>query len=194
MNAAVRQAGDTQLAATTERPSTDRVTTISRPLIIGYGNPLRTDDGVGWHVANLLAADQRAAGIDVIAAHQLAPEYAEDLHAASTVVLVDAQLDGCPPLAPGECAVREITPDPFPAGGWTHHRTPGGLAALARDLYGSIPPMLAVGVGVATIGSGDELSPQVGQALPTITDLVLRLATRAIAAHDQPSTKEQHHA
>ena len=28
-------------------------------LVIGYGNPLRSDDGVGWHAASLLATDAR---------------------------------------------------------------------------------------------------------------------------------------
>ena len=26
-------------------------------LVVGYGNSLRGDDGVGWHAARLLAAD-----------------------------------------------------------------------------------------------------------------------------------------
>lgn len=195
MITAERCGAATQSTATVLVPAAERPTTIARPLIIGYGNPLRTDDGVGWQVAARLAADPRAAGIDVIAAHQLAPEYAEDLHAASLVVLVDAQLDGHPPPAPGACTIRQILPRAGAAtGGWTHHRTPSGLAALARDLYGSVPPVRAVGVGVASLGPGDRLSPQVDQALPAIADLVLRLATRATNAHLYPPVKEQEHA
>ena len=32
----------------------------SRVLVVGYGNALRTDDGLGWHVADLLAADRHS--------------------------------------------------------------------------------------------------------------------------------------
>ena len=37
---------------------------VAASLVIGYGNPLRSDDGVGWHVAERLADDPRLAGVD----------------------------------------------------------------------------------------------------------------------------------
>ena len=33
-------------------------------LVIGYGNVLRSDDGIGWHVAERLAEDPRFDGVD----------------------------------------------------------------------------------------------------------------------------------
>ena len=62
-------------------------------LVIGYGNALRTDDGVGWHAARLLAGDPRLADVVVVAEHQLAPELAFDLSLASLVVLLDASTE-----------------------------------------------------------------------------------------------------
>ena len=59
-------------------------------LVVGYGNPLRSDDGIGWHAADLLATDPRLAGAQVLTHHQLAPELAEDISRASLVVLVSA--------------------------------------------------------------------------------------------------------
>jgi hydrogenase maturation protease len=59
-------------------------------LVVGYGNSLRGDDGVGWHAAGRLAADPRLAGARVLARHQLTPELAVDVAQASLVVLVDA--------------------------------------------------------------------------------------------------------
>ena len=59
-------------------------------LVIGYGNPLRGDDGAGWKAAELLAEDPRLAGAVVLARHQLTPELADDVSRASLVVLVDA--------------------------------------------------------------------------------------------------------
>ena len=42
-------------------------------LVIGYGNPLRSDDGLGWHVAGRLAHDPRLAGAEMRLAEPLPP-------------------------------------------------------------------------------------------------------------------------
>jgi len=42
-------------------------------LIIGIGNPLRSDDGVGWVVAEQLTRDSDASS-DVLTVYQLTPE------------------------------------------------------------------------------------------------------------------------
>jgi hypothetical protein len=48
-----------------------------RVLIIGYGNPLRTDDGLGWRAAYRLAASLKDAPVEALAVHQLTPELGE---------------------------------------------------------------------------------------------------------------------
>jgi hydrogenase maturation protease len=163
--------------------------TRSRPLVIGYGNSLRRDDGIGWHVARLVAADPAAAGVDVIAAHQLTPELAYDLHRASGVVLVDA-VAGCRE-PPGRCLVRRLGAGPTPVvpaqgtgptsgtharGGFSHHCAPETLAVLARELYGSVAPVTVVGVAVGSVDQGDTLTAQVASEVPTIVGLVIDLA------------------
>jgi len=180
---------------------------LRRPLIIGYGNSLRSDDGIGWHVANALRDDPRTAGIDVIASHQLTPELAEDLHRASLVVLVDARVDGSPPPLPGHCEVSRVSApakaaagapaepgtgartEPGAGGASTHHCTPRYLATLAEQLYGRVAPLKLVGVGVASIDDGDQLTPAVAAAVPSIVDLVLDLIGDAKPA---PSFPEDH--
>ena len=104
-------------------------------LVVGYGNPLRSDDGIGWHAAGLLATDPRLDGARVLARHQLVPELAADVSQASLVVLVDAAAEG----DPGSVAVRRIgSPPPTPIT-WSHHLTPDTLAGLADALYGAVP-------------------------------------------------------
>ena len=75
-------------------------------LVVGYGNPLRSDDGVGWRAAQLLATDPRLAGARVLARHQLVPELALDVSRAPLVVLVDAAADG----DPGSVSLRWVRP------------------------------------------------------------------------------------
>jgi hydrogenase maturation protease len=137
-------------------------------LVVGYGNPLRGDDGIGWHAARLLADDPRLAGARVLACHQLAPELAEDVSQASLVVLLDAAAEG----DPGSVAVRQIEPRPATPATWSHHLDPETLAGLAQTLYGAVPPIVLVSVAAATFAEGDGLSSALQQALPGVVETV----------------------
>jgi hydrogenase maturation protease len=75
---------------------------MARVLIVGYGNPLRGDDGLGWHAAEALRAALPEA--EILAVHQLTPELAEDASRAELVIFLDAAETG----APGEWRCREI--------------------------------------------------------------------------------------
>jgi hydrogenase maturation protease len=136
-------------------------------LVVGYGNPLRGDDGIGWHAARLLADDPRLAGARVLACHQLAPELAEDVSQASLVVLLDAAEGD-----PGSVSVRQIEPRPATPATWSHHLDPETLAGLAQTLYGAVPPIVLVSVAAATFAEGDGLSSALQQALPGVVETV----------------------
>ena len=137
-------------------------------LVIGYGNVLRADDGVGWHVAERLADDPRLLRATLLHVHQLTPELALDVSQASVVVLVDAQHGP----DPGTFRVDRVAPVEDVATTWSHHLDPSSLVGLARELYGSAPEVYTVGVGVASLDAGDELSPAVEAAVPAIADAV----------------------
>jgi hydrogenase maturation protease len=139
-------------------------------LVIGYGNGLRSDDGAGWHVADRLLADARAAGTEVVRGHQLMPEYALDVSRASVVVFVDASNE----LAPGAVAVRSVAPAAEPSA-WSHHLTPAALLALSRELYGTTPSASLVSIGAASFDVGDRLSAVVEDALPVALDAVMAI-------------------
>jgi hydrogenase maturation protease len=142
-------------------------------LIVGYGNPLRSDDGIGWHAARLLATDPRLDGARVLARHQLAPELAEDVSRASLVVLVDAAADA----DPGSISVRRIgSPSPTPIT-WSHHLTPETLAGLADALYGAVPPIVLVSVAAESFAEGDGLSSALKQALPDVVEVIVGVVT-----------------
>jgi hydrogenase maturation protease len=150
-------------------------------LVIGYGNALRSDDGVGVHAAGMLARDPRLARADVRAAVQLAPELAADLAEASLVVLVDATVEA----APGEVVVRRVAgsggadgPPGGASGATSHHVGVEELVALAAELYGAAPEVVVVSVGVTTMDVGEALSPTVAAALPGVADAVADLVAR----------------
>jgi hydrogenase maturation protease len=146
-----------------------------RALVVGYGNLLRTDDGVGRYVAERLAGDARLARATVLGVHQLAPELALDISQADLVVFIDA---GQGP-ASGDFTIRRLERTEDAGTTWSHHLEPAGLLAVADELYGHAPEAWVVAVGVESVEVGDRLSPAVEAALPGIVDAIAEL----IAGH-----------
>ena len=142
-------------------------------LVVGYGNPLRTDDGVGWHVAERLADDPRLEGVAVLRRHQLTPELALDISAASRVVLVDARHG----LVAGTFTVARVERAEGSATTWSHDLGPPSLIALADELYGRVPAVVLVSCGVHSLEIGDRLSPAVEAAVPRVVDAVADLVS-----------------
>jgi hydrogenase maturation protease len=140
--------------------------------VIGYGNSLRNDDGVGRYVAERLAGDPRLAGAIVIGVHQLAPELALDVSRADLLVLVDA---GGGPAA-GTFTIEPLERSDRSRTRWSHHLDPASLLALADELYGCSPATWVVTVGIESIEVGDHLSPAVEAVLPTVVESIVELA------------------
>jgi hydrogenase maturation protease len=64
-----------------------------RTVVIGYGNPLRQDDGIGWRAAELLEQALPAGSAEIIRCHQPTPVLAANLPRASVVVFLDGACD-----------------------------------------------------------------------------------------------------
>ncbi|HEX8924446.1 MAG TPA: hydrogenase maturation protease [Terriglobales bacterium] len=111
-------------------------------LIIGYGNPLRGDDGVGPAVIEELANSPIAARAELLQRHQLGPELAEQVAAADAVIFIDASAIG----TPGEIRTRKLQAPEVATSDLTHHVSPEVLLATARELYGRAPKAALVTV------------------------------------------------
>lgn len=132
-----------------------------RLLVIGYGNPLRGDDGFGYRAA------ERIPG--AIAVHQLTPELVEPIARADRVVFLDATAEG----APGEIRRRAVHPAAAESG-FTHHATPEALLSGAIALYGRAPEAEIVTVCGADFSVSETLSAAVAAALDTVVEAVAR--------------------
>lgn len=115
----------------------------SSPLIIGYGNPFRGDDGVGPYVAAQLGG---------IVVHQLVPEMAEQIAKAESVIFVDANCS----LPPGQVEVQPVEEEAI----LTHKSTPGALLKLAREVYGQAPQATLIAIGVTSFDLGEQLTAE----------------------------------
>jgi Ni,Fe-hydrogenase maturation factor len=72
-------------------------------LVIGLGNRLMGDEGIGWHVADRLAGDPRLPEpVEVLRGGTDLLRYAGEMEGRNRVILIDAIDDGC---APGSVTV-----------------------------------------------------------------------------------------
>ena len=135
-------------------------------VVIGYGNPLRSDDGVGWRIAHELRTRPGNSMVEIIECNELAPEMAERIRHAALVIFVDAAIDGLP----GE--VRHHRLDGFSAENsrtaFSHGRTPGALLALARHLYSQSPEAHLFTVSGSSFRYGETFSSEVARVYPLV--------------------------
>lgn len=133
-----------------------------RALVIGYGNPLRGDDGLGWRAAELLQA--RLPEAEVIICQQMTPELAEPLSRAQRAAFVDVAVD----RRPGSLAVEPLAPQMEAGLSFTHHFSPGILLSLAQKLYGHAPEAVLFSLGGQSFDHSETLSAPVAAALPEL--------------------------
>jgi len=150
---------------------------MSNTLIIGYGNPLRGDDGFGWHAALQLSREPRDEQVQVLALHQLTLELAEPVSRARMVIFLDAREGD----RPGEVSVERAGPVDASTALFTHHLTPSTLLACARVLYGACPESFLVTVCGSVFGYGERLSPAVLEALPQALSEARLLVAQSLA-------------
>ena len=145
-----------------------------RALVIGVGNALRRDDGIGHAVVQAL---QQTAFPDnrFLLVHQLTPELVEDLSLADVVVFVDAAVDL------KELHVAAVQPADPPQQLLAHATDPAGLLAFARQQYGHAPEAWTIGIPAHDLGYGEGFSAGTRSYL----DLAIEAATRIIG---QPCT------
>ena len=134
-----------------------------RVLIIAYGNPMRSDDGVAWRAAAALEGKFSNPDLEIVRAHQLTPELAETIHRCEAVIFVDAVRNG----PAGEIRSVQINlPQTTPR--FSHQLSPDAVVALAHQLFGATPSAFSVTLSGACFDHGESLSPAVAAALPAL--------------------------
>ena len=141
-------------------------------LVIGYGNTLRGDDGVGYRIAETVAA-WGLAGVRSLPCHQLTPELAIDIAQSQRVLFVDA-LVVSPMSTPIPCLEQLLIDVQVQTSG--HSSNPRSLLAIAQALYQKTPQASWLLVPVLNVEFGEILSDFAEQsmaaALTTIRCLI----------------------
>ena len=131
--------------------------TSARPLVIGIGNLLRGDDGVG----GLLAEEVGGRSVQ-----QLTPELAAELAELEVVVFIDAW------LAPAGAKPQLVEVLPAAGAPDTHRLEPAHLLAISQALYGRAPEAHLLQVPATGFGHGTALSPELRAVLPAARALL----------------------
>ena len=136
-------------------------------IAIGYGNELRSDDGIGQKVAKTLQLSQ----VKSIAVHQLTPELAEVLAHADLAIFIDA----CLISETSQVQIQSLSPTScnIISG---HTADPPSLLALTQALYNYSPPAWWIKIPGINFELGYSLSPiaETGMAiaLQKITQII----------------------
>ena len=143
---------------------------MAHTLIIGYGNPLRGDDGIGPRAAELLSDEGvmrpplLPEGVQVLVCHQLTIELAPQIAEADRLILIDAHATG-EPGSVQQCILTPAIPD---SSNLTHHIDAQGLLAAAQMLYGHAPETMLFTVSGGSFDYGEALTPAVAAVLPEL--------------------------
>jgi hydrogenase maturation protease len=137
-----------------------------RILILGIGNLLMGDEGVGVHAVRALQEESLPAGAEILDGGTGGFHLLSYLCDYPTVILIDAVMDG---RDPGTVAVtRPKFLSDYPRSLGAHDI---GLRDLIESaaLLGPLPAMLLVTISIAEIQSGTmELTPAVQKALADV--------------------------
>ncbi|HUB66906.1 MAG TPA: hydrogenase maturation protease [Candidatus Methylacidiphilales bacterium] len=135
-----------------------------RILVIGYGNPLRGDDGIGREVVADLAERFTDPEVSILTVHQLTPELSEPIHRSDLVIFVDASSQG----EPGAWTCKPVTPAMAHTPALGHHFDIANLLAYTQAVFQMCPGALVVSVAAESFTYREELSPKVRAALPAV--------------------------
>ena len=142
-------------------------------LILGIGNYLMGDEGIGVQVANKMIHEQLPKGVDVLDGGTGGFHLLEYFEQYPNVILIDATLDQNPPGT-----IRLIKPKfakDFPPAMSTHDI---GLKDMvsALQLLGTMPIIDLFVVSIESIQQqGIELTPEIEAVVPLIMDKVKEL-------------------
>ena len=143
-------------------------------LIIGYGNVLRGDDGVGIHVARELERQfHEDPEVEIVACQQLTPEMAEDISGSELVIFLDAAHGD----EPGTVRCRQVRADALL--GYTHDVTAEALVSAAEQLYGEVPKAFSITLSGFSFEMGSKLSRAAQLHLPEL----VRRTREVITSH-----------
>ena len=140
---------------------------MKKTLVLGIGNLLLADEGVGVHAARALM-EQRTGGATVVDVGTAILDALPLLNEAERIILVDAVQCGADPGTVYRMPLEDFSRKECIAS-MHGFDLPWALALAGRS---SPPEVVVIGVEPAVIGWSLDLSPEVAASLPTVVEAV----------------------
>ena len=123
-------------------------------IVIGIGNEMRGDDGIGPRVVDAI---RPRSDLETLTVHQLVPELAERIQCAQRVLFVDASLEE-------QLCLKQLEPSDHR--GLGHACSPAGLLGWTRLAYEQAPESWLLSIPGFLFEFGETLSPRAAAYLP----------------------------
>jgi hydrogenase maturation protease len=140
-------------------------------LVVGIGNPLLRDEGVGVHVVNRLQEMDLPPGVEVVDGGTNSYDLVDFFCQSGRIIIVDAMKAGGQPGIIYRAPLKELGLKPE-ENAVSIHQMHFIEAMHMVNLLGHYPETLVFGVEPDIIDWGTELSPEVERSLPRVVDLV----------------------
>ena len=147
----------------------------SRVVIVGVGNPLARDEGLGPRAIERLARRDLPEAVEVIDAGTDLLAVIGDLEGAERVILIDAVQTGAEPGTIHRFTLEELLEKAADEPEWrsAHDLTVVGAVRLAEAAGIRLPPTVVFGVEPGEVALGEGLTPAVEAALDGLIETVL---------------------
>jgi hydrogenase maturation protease len=147
----------------------------ARTLILGLGNPILSDDGVGYHVATALKNRLQEPEVDVLEASIAGLDFLDLLTDYDKVIIIDAIQTG--EGKPGQ--IYRLEPEILANtrhAGTPHDVNLATALELGRELKLPLPQQINIfAIEVKDVTSfGEECTPEVTKAIPDCATMVMR--------------------
>lgn len=147
-----------------------------RLLVIGLGNLLMGDDGVGIHVINELKKYDLSENLDVIDGGTAGVDLIDILSSYRKVIVIDAVMDKGDDLtdikffSTGDLLLREDDSDYS-----LHDMELTSVLSLMKTLDVDIPDIKIIGIPAAAVTPGIKLSKECERLVPEAVELILTM-------------------
>jgi hydrogenase maturation protease len=164
-----------------------------KTLVAGIGSTIRGDDGVGVRAARQLKARLPNGRFDVIELGTAGLTLLDSVEGYDRLILLDAIVTGAPPGTVHELTGKQIAASAHLGTG--HEADLPTTLALGRKLSKYMPAdviVLAVEAGDLN-GFSEDLTPEVGAAIPEVLARVMELVEVAeITSNQSPVTRDRY--
>jgi len=124
-------------------------------IVIGIGNELRGDDGIGPRVVDAIPV---RAELETMTVHQLVPELADRIRTARRILFVDAILDR------DDICLSAVEPSMHRGVG--HACSPAALLGWTKAAYAEVPESWLLSIPGTSFEIGNELSSRTESLIP----------------------------